>query len=236
MTKIIKLKLYKKNKNIFLSGHMDGKLIEWIIKENNNLKQGIKSIYIKREIKAHNNSLITDINYNEKHNIILTSDINGILYIRKYCDFELLTKIKIKEEKSFVTQIFLNDFNLIYTINYDSIEHKKYICLFSLNGILLEKSDLHSIIDSYILNNGKIIFNRLEELDLFMFGFNKIKEGNKGIICDNTLKKIDFKDFKHYDNTTSFVVKGNQIYILLNNCIFINGCNNSLNLVCYGIN
>ena len=228
--------LYKKNKNIFLSGHMDGKLIEWIIKENNNLKQGIKSIYIKREIKAHNNSLITDINYNEKHNIILTSDINGILYIRKYCDFELLTKIKIKEEKSFVTQIFLNDFNLIYTINYDSIEHKKYICLFSLNGILLEKSDLHSIIDSYILNNGKIIFNRLEELDLFMFGFNKIKEGNKGIICDNTLKKIDFKDFKHYDSTTSFVVKGNQIYILLNNCIFINGCNNSLNLVCYGIN
>ena len=37
----------------------------------------IEKINFKRELIAHKYSMITSINYSEKHNIILTSDING---------------------------------------------------------------------------------------------------------------------------------------------------------------
>jgi hypothetical protein len=113
--------LHKKDRNNFFSGHMNGTLIEWNIEykkvtDYNSECMMMNNISLKREIKAHNNALITAINYNERHNIILTSDINGILYIRKYIDFELLTRIELRESNCFTTQILVNDFNLIYTI------------------------------------------------------------------------------------------------------------------------
>ena len=230
--------LYKKDKKIFFSGHQNGVLIEWELNYkpiiyNSNSKLVIKNIFLKREIKAHNNSLITSINYNEKHNIILTSDIDGILYIRKYYDFELLTKIKLKENNCFSTNILVNDFNFIYTINYNKEKTKKFICLYTLNGILIEKSTLHTIIDIYDLNNGKIIFNRLEENELYMFGFNNQKDKNEALINDNIFKKFHYQNINDIKN---FVIKDNDIYILLKNRIFIKGFYNSLNLVGYGIN
>ena len=230
--------LYKKDKKIFFSGHQNGVLIEWKLNYksvmfNSNSQLQLKNILLKREIKAHNNGLITSINYNEKHNIILTSDINGILYIRKYYDFELLTKIKLKENNCFSTQILVNDFNFIYTINYDKEKMKKFICLYTLNGILIEKSTLHTIIDIYDLNNGKIIFNRLEETELYMFGFNNKKDKNEALINDNIFKKLSYQNINFIKN---FVIKDNDIYILLKNGIFIKGFYNSLNLVGYGIN
>ena len=238
---IIKLKsfvsvLHKKDKESFFSGDMNGLLIEWKIKYKNitdyNSKLTLNNIELKREFKAHNN-LITAINYNEKHNIILSSDIKGILYIRKYYDFELLTKIKIKEENCFVTQILLNDFNFIYTIIYNKNELKKFICLYTLNGILIEKSNLHTIIDIHPLKNGKIIFNRLEEFNLSIFGLNNIKEDNEAIISDIILKKIGVESSGFIKN---FIIKDNNIYLLLKNGQFIKGFYEDLNLVCYGIN
>ena len=230
--------LYKKDKEIFFSGHQNGLLIEWKldykpIKYNTKSNFQLKNIFLQREIKAHNNSLITAINYNEKHNIILTSDINGILYIRKYYDFELLTKIKLKDDNCFTTHILVNDFNFIYTINYNKNKMKKYICLYTLNGILIEKSTLHTIIDIYNLNNGKIIFNRLEETELYMFGFNNKKNKNEAIINDNIFQKFDYQNINDIKN---FVIKDNDIYILLRNGVFIKGFYNSLNLIGYGIN
>ena len=225
--------LHKKDQDTFFSGHMNGLIIEWKIEYKNltdyDNKLELDSILPKREIKAHNNYLITTINYNEKHNIILSADINGILYIRKYYDFELLSKIKLKDSNCFTTQILLNDFNFIYTINYNQKESKKYICLYTLNGILIEKSDLHTIIDAYNLNNGKIIFNRLEEIELYIFGFNN----ENAIISDNIINKLGYSD---YDYIMNFDIRDNNIYILLKNGIFIEGFYNSLNLVGYGIN
>ena len=225
--------LHKKDQETFFSGHMNGIIIEWEIEYKNltdyDNKLELNNIIPKREIKAHNNCLITTINYNEKHNIILSADVNGILYIRKYYDFELLSKIKLKENNCFTTQILLNDFNFIYTINYNQNEIKKYICIYTLNGILIEKSDLHTIIDAYILNNGKTIFNRLEETELYIFGFNN----ENTIINDNIINKLGY--FK-YDYIMNFEIKDNNIYILLKDGIFIEGFYNSLNLVGYGIN
>ncbi len=229
--------LYKKDEKTFFSGHQNGVLMEWElkfkqIKSYDNSELLLKNIILKREIKAHNNSLITAIKYNEKHNIILSSDISGIIYIRKYYDFELLTKIKLKDNNCFTTQILVNDFNFIYTINYDKNKKKKFICLYTLNGILIEKSTLHTIIDAYDLNNGKIIFNRLEETELYMFGFNNKNNRNETIINDNISGRLKYQ----INDIKNFVIKDNDIYILLKNGMFIKGFYNFLSLVGYGIN
>ena len=231
--------LHKKDIYNFFSGHMNGTLIEWNIEYKKvtdyNYKYQMKNVSLKRELKAHNNALITAINYNERHNIILTSDINGILYIRKYIDFELLTKIELKENNCFTTQILVNDFNLIYTINYTENKLKKFICIYTLNGILIEKSKEHSIIDTHALKSGKIIFNRLEEPELFIFGFNKIKPEEEPLISEDIFKKIEFQN-KKQDYIMNFCIIDKNIYLLLKNGQFIKGNYDSLNLVCYGIN
>ena len=231
--------LHKKDKKIFFSGHMNGTLIEWEIEYkkimNYDYKSQLNNIIFKRQIKAHNNALITNINYNERHNIILTSDDKGILYIRKYYDFELLTKINIMENHCYITQILLNDFNLIYTIILNKDKMKKYIRIYTLNGILIEKSNDHSIIDTHPLKSGKIIFNRLDETSLFIFGFNKITEINEHLILEDILKKIECKN-ETIDYIMNFIIRDNNIYILLKNGKFIKGNYGTLNLVCYGIN
>ena len=234
---IIKLKnfvsvLHKKDKNIFFSGLSDGTLIEWELEYDKLLI--LKNILLKREIKAHNNCLITAINYNEKHNIILTSDINGFLFIRKYYDFEMLCKIKLDENNCFINKIFVNDYNFIYTINNNMNKFKKFICIYSLNGILIEKSKLHTIIDSYELKNGKIIFNRLKKTELFIFGFNnEIKEKDEALIVENIFNKFEIYE---YDYINNFAIKDSNIYIILKNGKFIKGYYSNLDLVNYGVN
>ena len=229
--------LHKKDNNGFFSGHMNGNLIEWIIDYNINSNDSIpliNNVLLKRELKAHNNTLITAINFNEKHNIILTADIKGILYIRKYYDFELLSIVQLKENNCYVNKILVNDYNLIYTINYNKKSLKKFICLYTLNGILLERSNEHSIMDVHSLKSGKIILNRLEELNLFIFGFNKKKPKEEALIPENICKKIELK-IKNIDYIMNFWIIDNNIYLLLKNGQFVKGFYNSLSLVCYGV-
>ena len=238
----------KKDNDSFFTGHSNGKLIEWQIKYKdrhnlkiNSYKNGEKKIYLsditlKREIIAHNFCLITSIHYNERHNIILSSDVKGFLYIRKYYDFEFLTQIRINNNDfCFVNKIFVNNYDLIYTINYNSVKFRNYICLYSINGILLEQSKNSCCIDSAILKNGKIIFNILNKDFLFIFGFNQNKSEDKKygeIINDDVLKNLDIKI--DTNNIMNFFIENNNIYILLKNGKFIKGIYGQLETLSYG--
>ena len=172
--------------------------------------------------------MITSINFNGKHNIILTSDMEGLLYIRKYYNFEFLTKIHINNN-CFVNQIFLNDYDIICTMNFDKNKYKNYFSLHTINGILIEKSKNYLSVDSYIIKNGKIIFNSLsKDSSLFIFGFNKDDE----IKSDNVLENLDIK--KDLDNIKNFFIENNNIYILLKNGKFIKGIYGQLETLSYG--
>ena len=241
--------IFKKDKETFFTGHKNGKLIEWnitykeIIKQNHKLihlktkkSKIIENIKFKREIIAHNYSMITSINYSEKHNIILTSDLNGFLYIRKYYDFEFLTKIKINNF-CFINNILITDYDMICTINYNILEYKNYISFYTLNGILLEKSNLYHCIDTCLLKNGKIIFNCLNENYLLIFGFNGNTSEDKNIgnvVKDYILKNLDIK--KDIDNIKNFIIDNNNIYLILKNGKFIKAYYNKLDSLSYGIN
>ena len=180
--------------------------------------------------------MITSINYSEKHNIILTSDLNGFLYIRKYYDFEFLTKIKINNF-CFINNILITDYDMICTINYNILEYKNYISFYTLNGILLEKSNLYHCIDTCLLKNGKIIFNCLNENYLLIFGFNGNTSEDKNIgnvVKDYILKNLDIK--KDIDNIKNFIIDNNNIYLILKNGKFIKAYYNKLDSLSYGIN
>ena len=217
------------DKEYFLTGHYNGKLLKWIIvyneienKQNNEKRlKIINRIYIERELFAHN-YMIACINYNERHNIVITSDIKGFLYIRKYYDFELINKIVIdNNDICFINKIFINDYDIICTINYNIYKKKNYISFYSINGIFLEKSKNIIIIDTFFLKNGKLFFNCLNDSNLFIFGFNdKDTEDNTGkIIENNILKDYEIKK-SDFDFIKNFIIDNNDIYILLKNGIF----------------
>ena len=95
----------EKMENIFYTGLMNGKLIEWkiiSINNNNNNKKNKNKIkkmfnYQIKEIKhiyTHNSS-ITAIEIYNKQNIIVTAGEDKFIYIRKIFDFELLTIINL---------------------------------------------------------------------------------------------------------------------------------------------
>ena len=237
--------IYKIDKEYFLTGHNNGKLLKWKIiyeiivkfdKQNNEIKQKkIKKITINKEFYAHN-CMISYIHYNERYNIILTSDVKGILYVRKYYDFHLINKIVIKNNNfNFINKVFVNDYDILCTINYNIYKKKNYICFYSINGLLLEESKNNIIINSTFLKNGKIIFNCLNESNLFIFGLNGKDHDNNGIIIEeDILKGFEVKK-KNSDYIKNFIIEKNDIYILLKNGIFIKGYYEKLDSLSFGV-
>ena len=235
--------IYKINKEIFLTGHKNGKLLKWKIEyrefpnlQNNNLKlKKINDVKIKKEIFAHND-MISCIYYNERHNIIVSSDIKGFLYIRKYFDFELINRIVLNNNKScFINKVILSDYDILCTINFNIYKNKNYISFYSLNGILLEVSKNIITLDTYFLKNGKMIFNCLNEKYLSIFGFNdKDNTDNTGKIIEYDIFRI-FAIKKDLDHIKNFYLDNNEIYILLKNGMFIKGYNSHIDSLSLGV-
>ena len=240
--------IYKINKQTFLTGHGNGKLLKWKIKYkeyehklNNESKiikkMKINSINIKKEIIAHK-YMISCMNYNERHNIIISADIKGFIFIRKFYDFEMITRIQIQDsDVGFVNKIFLNDYDIICTVNYNIYKNKNFVSFYSLNGTFLEKSNNIISIDSYQLKNGKMIFNCLNEKSLSIFGFNtknKI-DGTSTIIQDDIFNKFNQIGKSKFYNIKNFSIDNNDIYILLKDGSFIKLYYDNLESLSYGI-
>ena len=221
--------LCKKDKNSFFSGHKNGKLYEWKIIYPDNTKTERKSKHkkssknifsinrceLERDIIAHKESMICTINYVEKHDIIITSSMDGNLYIRKYFDFELLTIIQVLKENSIITKVIYTDYDLLYLLisqkDKDSLNNS-YINIYTLNGLLIESSQKKNFVDIEPLKNGKIICNNLYSNKLVIFGFNK----NKGDLIEEDILKQN----KYWNNKIVnfiFKQKDNLFYLLLDN-------------------
>ena len=211
----------EESSNIFYTGLMNGKLIEWEITPNFEVKK-IKYIY------SHSNS-ITIIEIYNRQNIIITSSEDKFIHIRKQYDFELLTSInlnycyanpKISENPNiFPSLIKISDLNLLYVLLYDLDSEVNFIRGYNLNGLLFAQTDqtlyenernkkiiINSI--SFTKNSNLIIgfynLNNYILLQSWDLKFNKkfdIKnrndeEGTKMVIYDPTFNMINLL----YDN------------------------------------
>jgi len=243
--------IYLKDKYSFFSGHKNGKLYEWSIiypsdnnqsnrrmsktKKNNNFTS-IKKIELDRDIFAHKDSMICSILYIEKHNIIITTSYDGKLYIRKYLDFELLSIIKTKNESIIISRVVYTDYDLLYCLlNFKDkeLQYGSGINIYSLNGLLLESSEINNIVvDIEPLKNGKIICNNLNSRKLFIFGFNQ----NKGQLIEENILQYFKNDNILNNKIISFIFqkKNNYFFILLDNGELLKTSNSTFSLLFKG--
>ena len=238
--------LYKKDKNIFFSGHKNGKLFEWKItynlsyekinKKKIEIEDKILKIELIRDIIAHK-SMICCINYIKKHNILITSSYDGNIFIRKYYDFELLSAFETKQLKTFVKKIIYTDYDLLYLLI--CYKDKKYllnssISLYTLNGLLIESSSFNNFIDIEPLKNGKIICNINNQNSLQIFGLNQ-KNGtlNKYNYINEYIRKYMVRREGILNFTYSR--KNNFLYVLLEDKSFIGKRVSNLNDIFYNI-
>ena len=151
--------------SIFFTGHKNGKIVKWsysIINKDNlkkdNNKMTIK-VYKKNAIYAHS-SFIKIIEINEKLGIIISAGGDGLIFIRKYFDFELLGFIKLNKYKKEIIDINLHKQIIILSV----FKPKKkifFIYTYSLNGTKLGKMN----------DQVKVPISILQESDdIFVFG------------------------------------------------------------------
>ena len=124
----------------FISGHKNGKLIEWeIIFEEVELKRKKKEKRLKyvkpiRDILAHENCFVISILYIQTHNLLVTSGEDGNVYIRKYYDFELINVIALNKSIGICKEIFFSNNDVFYLslINKDKATN---LASYTINGI-----------------------------------------------------------------------------------------------------
>ena len=196
----------KESSGIFYTGLYNGKLIEWEINSNFEIKE-TKHIY------SHGSS-ITALELYDRQNIVVTGSEDKYIHIRKQYDFELLTVINLnylypKSDFSqnlniFPSLIKISDLNLLYVLLYDLDKETSFIRGYNLNGLFFAETEdienknvINSI--SFTKNSNLIIgfFNLnqyylLQSWDLnvykqFDINVSKNKEGTKFITYEPSL-------------------------------------------------
>ena len=126
--------------NIFFTGHQNGKIIKWKYNQNNkdnSKKDNMITVNKISSIYAHE-SYIKCIEINYKFEFLVSGGDDGIVFIRKLYDFELLSYIKFNKFNNDITDINLH--NQIIIISIYKIKKKTiYIYSYSLNGLKLGK-------------------------------------------------------------------------------------------------
>ena len=163
--------------NEFITGNDNGYLCKWKININN--KENKVDIELILMVKAVQNS-ITSLYYDEKLNIIVSTDINT-LTIRKGYDFEYLNSIQIKnKENKYITDIKINDYNFLYLLIYCEDKNIYEIQGYTLNGTYFGKH-VGMISNFEISKTGKLLVN---------------EEDNKGLLI-KVLDPVNFNEVNY---------------------------------------
>ena len=180
---------YKINTNIYFTGHMNGRIIKW--KYTYTFSEKGKELDIKiskiSSLLAHR-SPVSLIEIHDNLNLLIsTSNKDGIVFIRKIFDYELLSVIKFNNCNKNIMNINIDKEYILITYNYLQIINKNIqkIITYSLNGIKLSKIKIFN----EEFNNDNLKYSLLpisiqqNDDNVFMFTINRIN-----------LIKISFKN------------------------------------------
>ena len=151
--------------NAFIIGLKNGKLIYYILKENqiainNNNKKKVETkteINIKREkyIQGHLGK-INSIEIDKRLGIVITSGDDNYIFLRKLYDFELLLPIKMKiKYKILLTKI--SSFNFLYILCFNKQKKRNIIFGYTLSGMNFSKSEYGLYDNINFTEDGNII-------------------------------------------------------------------------------
>ena len=190
----------KINNNEFITGHHNGNICKWRINFNDGETE---EFYILSTIKS-NKSCIICLNFNEKLNIVLVSDVNTII-IRKNYDFEYLTSIEIKNEeniKKSIIDVKISEYDFIYVSIYLEDNDNYELQGFTLNGTYFGKYN-GNISNFEIIKTGKIILGELNKPIIKI-----LNPVNFDVIYTKTIIDIHGNNFFHFH----FEQSNNSLY------------------------
>ena len=137
--------VYQIAEETFVSGHLNGRLLEWRISVTHRQKKKKKKdkgadvdlqFTVTRDVLAHDNAMITAVAYNNMHNILLTCAFDGNIHIRKYHDFELINVITADRGTDVFNYVHVSNYDLIYATFMDKKgANGSYMACYTLNGV-----------------------------------------------------------------------------------------------------
>ena len=230
------------NTSIFFTGHQNGKIVKWEYSQSNKDSKKENLIIVQKisSIYAHD-TYVKLIEINVKFEYIISTGDDGLVFIRKLYDFELLNYIKIKNNHE-ITDINLH--NQIILISVFKVKKSKiYIYSYSLNGIKLEKiteqikmpisikpdSDEIFIFGIFSIYLVKITFRERSSL---LSLTNNIRLGIFEHPSDDSDEENDIGD--NFNNDLSNSTPISYFYDVKNHvlfCMFINGKLYRINLI-----
>jgi len=210
---------YKTNTNIYFTGHINGRIMKWkytYIYSEKGKELDIKVSEIS-SLLAHR-SPVSLIEIHDKLDLLISaSNKDGIIFIRKIYDYELLSVIKFNNFNKNIMNINIDKEYILVTYNYLKIINKNIqkIITYSVNGIKLSKIKIlneefnndnlkYSLLPISIQQNDDNIFmltiNRINlikitfknKIDLLPIDDNILKHINKVESLEEITKKNEF--------------------------------------------
>jgi hypothetical protein len=130
-----------KKTKIFFTGHINGQIMKWQYNIINKLKDSSINCVQISSLLAHKSG-VSLIQIHDKLELLLSSsDKDGLIFIRKIYDYELLSVIQYNNLNKQIMDIIIDKEYFIITYNYKKIINKKIqkIVTYSVNGIKLSK-------------------------------------------------------------------------------------------------
>ena len=235
LTESIITSLAKTSECLFLTGHFNGKIIEWkfnmktvnnIIMSNEsnsnyNINIFLDELVIHRKFLAHKER-ISGIYYSELLGLIISSGDDNKIMIRKYYDLTLLTMIDFGLNKFCVDIKISHCF--LYVLFLDETNNKNILQVYSVNGLKVGEGNYNWINGIHFDKNGNVLIGSLKENKIEVYSpsmtrkldeiilENKIEKKKKGKKTENITndEEIFFRDF-YYDN------ENNSLYACFSN-------------------
>ena len=215
----------------FLSGHFNGKILEWkfnmktvnnilIDNETNssyNINIFIDELIVYRKFIAHKEK-VNGVYYSELLGLIISSGDDKKIMIRKYYDLTLLTMIDIGYNKFCVDIKVSHCF--LYILFFNEEKQKHILQIYSVNGLKVGEGNYNYINGIHLDKIGNVLVGNFKENKIEVYNpsmtrkldeiilENKIekKSNKKGKKNENNIIKEDifFVDF-YYDNENNYL-------------------------------
>jgi hypothetical protein len=188
---------YMKKTKIFFTGHINGQIMKWQYNIINKLKDSSINCVQISSLLAHKSG-VSLIQIHDKLELLLSSsDKDGLIFIRKIYDYELLSVIQYNNLNKQIMDIIIDKEYFIITYNYKKIINKKIqkIVTYSVNGIKLSKIKIvNENDDENNVNNNILSPICIQQSNdtIFMLSKNQINLMN--ITGKNKIELIPFEE------------------------------------------
>ena len=191
--------LCKINNDFFYAGTVEGIILKYKFHKSEN---DVSVVKIGNEYICHNNKMIWKIIFNENLNTIISVGADNFIFIRNCFSFELINVIKL--EGNDIYNIYLNEFNNIYSVN----TIKNTIDVYTLNGLKIcdMKNNIKDNNLCFPYNNKLFYFNDNNKVlsEICPISFDKELIEVPVIFKDLYKSKIEFLKFDEDEKCFDF--------------------------------